>query len=113
MAGNLKKKHEDMKILDISERGLINGITFQVMMKWNRIKNIDSADLFLGRKRKVFPGGSVSKESSCNARDLGWEDPLEKEIITYFSILAWKIPWTVERGGLPSMGLQKLDTMTW
>ena len=60
-----------MKILDISERGLINGITFQVMMKWNRIKNIDSADLFLAGKRKGFPGGSVSKESACNARNLG------------------------------------------
>ena len=72
------KKHEDMKILDIRERGLINGITFQVMIKWNRIKNIDSADLFLGRKRKVFPGGSVSKESACNARDLGCITGLER-----------------------------------
>ena len=60
-----------MKILDISERGLIKGITLQVMTKWNRIKNIDSADLFSARKRKGFPGGSVSKKFACNARDLG------------------------------------------
>ena len=59
-----------MKIFDISERGLINGITFQVTMKWSRIKDLDSADLFLPRKRKGFPGGSVSEESACNARDL-------------------------------------------
>ena len=40
-------------------------------------------------------------------RSLGWEDPLEKEIVTHFSILAWGIPWTEEPGGLQSMGLQE------
>ena len=34
------------------------------------------------------------------ARSLGWEDPLEKEIATHSSILAWRIPWTEEPGGL-------------
>ena len=38
---------------------------------------------------------------------LGWEDPLEKGIATQFSILAWRIPWTVERGGLQYMGSQR------
>ena len=37
-------------------------------------------------------------------RSLGWEDPLEKEIATHSSILAWEIPWTEELGGLQSMG---------
>ena len=37
---------------------------------------------------------------------LGWEDPLEKEIATHSSILAWKIPWTEEPGGLQSMSSQ-------
>ena len=48
---------------------------------------------------------------------LGWEDPLEKEMATQYwvgnpagkwhsSVLAWRIPWTVEPGGLQSMGLQ-------
>ena len=36
-------------------------------------------------------------------RPLGWEDPLEKEMATHSSILAWRIPWTEERGGLQSM----------
>ena len=36
---------------------------------------------------------------------LGWEDPLEKEMATHSSILAWKIPWTEEPGRLESMGL--------
>ena len=35
---------------------------------------------------------------------LGWEDPLEKEMATHSSTLAWKIPWTEEPGGLQSMG---------
>ena len=39
---------------------------------------------------------------------LGWEDPLEKEMATHSSILAWKISWTEEPGGLQSMGLQRV-----
>ena len=39
-------------------------------------------------------------------RSLGQEDPLEKEMATHSSILAWKIPWTEEPGGLQSMGLR-------
>ena len=41
-------------------------------------------------------------------QSLGQEDPLEKEMATYSSILAWKIPWTEEPGGLQSMGLQRV-----
>ena len=40
-------------------------------------------------------------------RSLGWEDPLEKEMATHSSTLAWEIPWTEEPGGLHSMGSQK------
>ena len=43
-------------------------------------------------------------------RSLGWEDPLEKEMATHSSILAWRIPWTEEPGGLQSMGSQESDT---
>ena len=39
---------------------------------------------------------------------LGWKDPLEKEMATHSSILAWEIPWTEEPGGLQSMGLQRV-----
>ena len=41
---------------------------------------------------------------------LGQEDPLEKEMVTHSSILAWEIPWTEDVGGLQSMGSQELDT---
>ena len=56
-----------------------------------------------------FPGGSVVKNLPVNAGDmetqvcfLGQEDPLEKEMATHSSILAWRIPRTEEPGGLQS-----------
>ena len=58
---------------------------------------------------KGFPGGSVVKNlpimQETQVQSLGQEDPLEKEMATHSSILAWKIPWTEEPGGLQSMGL--------
>ena len=52
---------------------------------------------------KSFPGGSDGKESACKVgelwvRSLGHEDPLEKGMAIYSSVLAWKIPWTKEPG---------------
>ena len=41
---------------------------------------------------------------------LGQEDPLEKEMATHSCILAWRIPWTEELGGLQSMGRKESDT---
>ena len=43
-------------------------------------------------------------------RSLGWEDPLEEEMATHSSILAWEIPWTEEPGGLQSTGSQRDTT---
>ena len=64
--------------------------------------------VFLG-----FPGGSDGKESAYNATDLGlilrslgWEDPLGEGMATHSSILAWRMPWAEESGGLQSMGSQ-------
>ena len=49
----------------------------------------------------AFPVAQLGKESACNVEDLGsipwsWKDPLEKGKATHFSILAWRIPWTVQ-----------------
>ena len=59
-----------------------------------------------------FPGGSVVKHLPANVEDTGlilnWEDPLEKEMATHSSILAWKIPWTEQPGRLQSMGSQRV-----
>ena len=44
----------------------------------------------------------------AGVQSLGQEDPLEKEVATHSSILAWEIPWTEEPGGLQSMGLHRV-----
>ena len=58
-----------------------------------------------------FPGGTVEKNLPAKAGDtgdwagsLGQEDPLEQEMSTHSSILAWKIPWTEKHGRLQSTG---------
>ena len=60
-----------------------------------------------------FPGGAVIKnlpasaeDAICRVQSLSWEDPLEKEMVTHSSILAWRNPWTEKSVGLQSMGSQ-------
>ena len=62
-----------------------------------------------------LPGGSVGKESVCNAGDagnkgliLGREGTLEKEMAPHSSVLAWKLAWTEEPGGLQFMGSHRV-----
>ena len=59
-----------------------------------------------------FPGGSDGKASAYNVVDLGLilgrEDPLENEMAAHSSILAWRILWMEEPGGLQSMELQRV-----
>ena len=54
----------------------------------------------------------MDKDSACSAGDPdsvpGQENPLEKEMVNHSSILAWKIPWTEEPGGLKFMGSQRV-----
>ena len=65
-----------------------------------------------------FTGSSLVAQSVKNLpavqetwiRSLGREDPLQKEMATYSSVCAWRIPWTEEPDGLQSMGSQELDT---
>ena len=60
----------------------------------------------------IFPGVADGKESACTAGDpgstLGQEETLEKKSATHSSILAWRIPWIEEPGGLQPMGLQRV-----
>ena len=65
--------------------------------------------------RLGFPGGSIVKNlpamqelQEMQVQSLGWEDPLEKGLATHSSILAWRIPWIEEPGGLQSMGSQRV-----
>ena len=49
---------------------------------------------------------NLPASQEMQVQSLGWEDPLEKEMATHSSILAWEIPWTEEPGGLQFMELQ-------
>ena len=64
-----------------------------------------------------FSGGSVVKSlpamRETRVWSLGGEGPMENDMATHLSILAWEIPWTEEPGRLPSMGSQELDTTYW
>ena len=75
---------------------------------------VNSLCFYLFKISLGFPGVSVVKKPSANARDmgsiLGQEHSLEKEMATHFSILAWEMPWTEEPGGLQSMGSPKSQT---
>ena len=60
-----------------------------------------------------LPWWLSGRESACQDRRWGvdpldWEDPLEKDMSTHSSILAWALPWTEEPGGLQFMGLQRI-----
>ena len=69
-----------------------------------------SGDSLVAQRVKSLP---AMRETQI--RSLGQEDPLEKEMATHSSILAWKVPWTEELGRLQSMGLQRVghDWVTW
>ena len=60
-----------------------------------------------------FPGGSLVKNlpavQEMQVHSLGHEDPLDKEMATHSSILAWRIPWIERPGGLHYMGSQESD----
>ena len=58
----------------------------------------------MAQRLKRLPGMRENQ-----VRSLGWEDPLEKEMATHSSTLAWKIPWKEEPGRLQSMGRKESD----
>ena len=71
--------------------------------------------LDLCAKRMSFPGGTNSKEPACQCSrhetrvlSLDWEGILEEGMATHSSILAWRIPWIEEPGGLQSITLQRV-----
>ena len=51
---------------------------------------------------------NLSAVQQTLVRSLGWEDPLGKGMATHSNILAWRIPWTEEPGGVQSVGLQRV-----
>ena len=76
------------------------------------IQGRDKQSLISVLKNEGFPGGSVIKNPTAmqemQVPSLDQEDPLEEGMATHFSILAWRIVWTEEPGGLQSMRSQRV-----
>ena len=66
--------------------------------------NLGRASLVAQRLKHLPPVRETQVQS------LGWEDPLEKEMATHSSILAWRNPWTEKPGRLPSAGSQRVQS---
>jgi len=68
-------------------------------------------------EQRGFPLGSMVKNLAAmqetQVQSLGQEDPLEEDMATHFSVIAWRIPWTEEPGRLQSTGLQESWTTEW
>ena len=79
-------------------------------------KNITSTNLIFlsleSLKEKASPMSQMVKNlpamQETPVQSLGWKDPLEKGMAIHSSVLAWRVPWTREPGGLQSMGLQRV-----
>ena len=76
--------------------------------------NMDAGVTYINQHNIGFLGDSVVKnppdEQETQVRSLGREDPLEEEMAIHSSILAWKVPWTVEPGGVTVHGVPGPDT---
>ena len=96
------------------ERGLEIGLLSTSEGIWERGFTILFVKCWEGESG--LPWWLRGKGSTCQCRRLRFDPwirkihPLEKEIATHFSILAWEIPWTEEAGGLQSLGSQKSQT---
>ena len=73
------------------------------------LEHLNPNNLILGTSLVAQMVKNLPAMQETCIRFLGWEDPLEKEMATHFSILSWRIPWAEEPGGLQSMVSQESD----
>ena len=87
---------------------IIYTVRLKVLYLQNEIYNIYSMDLPTASVVKNLPA-----KQETGVWFLDWEDPLEKEMATHFSILAWRSPWTEEPGGYSPWVHKEADTTYW
>ena len=89
--------------------GILLKIYFNICLTWKNNQEVSIHKC----KQWVFPDSAAVKNlqemQKMRVRSLDQEDPLEKDMATHSSILAWEIPWTEEPGGLQSMRSKDLD----
>ena len=92
----------------LSSVGSVNSCSISMihMSKFSRESKVWSARNYLFSTMVAQMVKSLP--AMTQVRSLGWEDPLEKEMATHSSILAWRIPWMEEPGGLQSMQSQRV-----
>ena len=101
--------HEEQKFEELLNKAIFNEFIF-----FNCCECLSIS--WIKKKKKTMYVASLIAHMVKNlpvmqemqVQSLGWEDPLEKEMATYSSILAWRIPWTEEPGGLQSMRSQRV-----
>ena len=85
---------------------------FDIRAGGYRVLNAETFMSVLQLKYSGLPwwlsGKNLPAMQETRVRSLDWEDPLEKEMATHSSVLAWRIPWTEEPGGLQSTELQRV-----
>ena len=112
-----RKKEENLSEIDQAKiTQLLHKSLIPQKKKKNKLIYLTSSKLksFLLQKMG-FPASSMVKNlpsrkdlQETQVCSLGWDDPLEEDMATHSSILAWRIPWTEEPGGLQSMGSQRV-----
>ena len=87
----------------VREHSIIHLFSLTPDSKWDQIWGCLVTHTLVAQRVKRLPAVRETQVQS-----LGWEDPLEKEMATHSSTLAWKIPWTEDPGGLQSRGSQRV-----
>ena len=98
-------KKTESKGKDRQQPKAYNNVVFGLRAVLNSPHSLEFFALYHCRAQLVKNLPAVQE---TRVRSLAWEDTLEKEMATHSSILAWKISWTEEPGGVQSMGLQRV-----
>ena len=83
------------------DRGDWQATVHGVTKSWTRLKQLST------HAHEIVKNLPATRETQVQT--LGWKDPLEKEMATHSKILAWRIPWTEEPGGLQSISHKESD----
>ena len=78
------------------------------MVSWDTLTFMDAGMVYMGASLVAQRLKRLPPMQETQVQSLGREDPLEKEMATHSSILAWRIPWTEEPGRLQSTGSQRV-----